>query len=255
MVVPQALRVLRLKPGRKYCTVGRLAHEVGWKYQDVVARYVGSRSGRTSCLGSTVYCGLGMLTWEQTRRAEKGQGRCILRAEEGCTEATRRSEDIVGFQDEGEVGCPRLLDSPRYRLYPLGPPASSHPFDNEFYIGCVHRRGHDGKTTQTGENDDYRWSWWDVMWSERSTCLGKATMRWNLSDLDVARSQSVIPEGRGTRDVTSAWGRRLCTGVECRLRKKTCMPTPVSYYPFCFEPRGFESASAPGTQSMEKEIK
>lgn len=40
MVVPQALRVLRLKPGRKYCTVGRLAHEVGWKYQDVVSKYV-----------------------------------------------------------------------------------------------------------------------------------------------------------------------------------------------------------------------
>jgi large subunit ribosomal protein L13Ae len=42
MVVPQALRVLRLKPGRKYCTVGRLGHEFGWKYQDVVARYVAS---------------------------------------------------------------------------------------------------------------------------------------------------------------------------------------------------------------------
>ena len=39
VVVPQALRVLRLKPGRKYCTVGRLSHEVGWKYQDVVSRY------------------------------------------------------------------------------------------------------------------------------------------------------------------------------------------------------------------------
>ena len=39
VVVPQALRVLRLKPGRKFCTVGRLSHEVGWKYQDVVARY------------------------------------------------------------------------------------------------------------------------------------------------------------------------------------------------------------------------
>ncbi|PBP19292.1 60S ribosomal protein L13 [Diplocarpon rosae] len=38
VVVPQALRVLRLKPGRKYCTVGRLSHEVGWKYMDVVAR-------------------------------------------------------------------------------------------------------------------------------------------------------------------------------------------------------------------------
>lgn len=40
LVVPQALRILRLKPGRKYCTVGRLSHEVGWKYQDVVARFV-----------------------------------------------------------------------------------------------------------------------------------------------------------------------------------------------------------------------
>jgi len=39
VVVPQALRILRLKPGRKYCTVGRLGHEFGWKYQDVVARY------------------------------------------------------------------------------------------------------------------------------------------------------------------------------------------------------------------------
>ncbi|CAN8095217.1 unnamed protein product [Discula destructiva] len=38
MVVPQALRVLRLQPGRKYCTVGRLSHEVGWKYKDVVER-------------------------------------------------------------------------------------------------------------------------------------------------------------------------------------------------------------------------
>lgn len=40
MVVPQALRILRLKPGRKYCTVGRLGHEFGWKYRDVVERYV-----------------------------------------------------------------------------------------------------------------------------------------------------------------------------------------------------------------------
>lgn len=37
MVVPAALRVLRLKPGRRFCTLGRLSHEVGWKYQAVVA--------------------------------------------------------------------------------------------------------------------------------------------------------------------------------------------------------------------------
>ncbi|XP_018329367.1 60S ribosomal protein L13a [Agrilus planipennis] len=36
LVVPGALRILCLKPGRKYCHVGRLSHEVGWKYQSVV---------------------------------------------------------------------------------------------------------------------------------------------------------------------------------------------------------------------------
>merc|ERR1712048_970458 len=37
MVIPSALKVLRLKPGRKFCSIGRLSHEIGWKYQDVVA--------------------------------------------------------------------------------------------------------------------------------------------------------------------------------------------------------------------------
>lgn len=40
MVVPQALRILRLKQGRKYCTVGRLSHEVGWKYQQTLVTLV-----------------------------------------------------------------------------------------------------------------------------------------------------------------------------------------------------------------------
>merc|ERR1711974_493809 len=30
------LKVLRLKPGRKFCSLGRLSHDVGWKYQDVI---------------------------------------------------------------------------------------------------------------------------------------------------------------------------------------------------------------------------
>ncbi|KAL0821729.1 hypothetical protein ABMA28_005155 [Loxostege sticticalis] len=38
VVVPAALRVFCLKPGRKYCHVGRLSHEVGWKYRDVVRK-------------------------------------------------------------------------------------------------------------------------------------------------------------------------------------------------------------------------
>merc|ERR1712170_325323 len=37
MVVPSALKVLRLKARRKFCSLNRLSHEVGWKYQGVVA--------------------------------------------------------------------------------------------------------------------------------------------------------------------------------------------------------------------------
>uniref|UniRef100_A0A0B6ZAX1 Large ribosomal subunit protein uL13 n=1 Tax=Arion vulgaris TaxID=1028688 RepID=A0A0B6ZAX1_9EUPU len=37
MVVPSALKVLRLNPARKFCSLDRLSHEVGWKYQRVVA--------------------------------------------------------------------------------------------------------------------------------------------------------------------------------------------------------------------------
>merc|ERR1712002_476906 len=36
MVIPSALKVLRLKHGRRFCTLGRLGHEVRWKYQDIV---------------------------------------------------------------------------------------------------------------------------------------------------------------------------------------------------------------------------
>uniref|UniRef100_A0A2K6T860 Large ribosomal subunit protein uL13 n=1 Tax=Saimiri boliviensis boliviensis TaxID=39432 RepID=A0A2K6T860_SAIBB len=35
MVVPAALKVARLKPTGKFAYLGRLAHEVGWKYQAV----------------------------------------------------------------------------------------------------------------------------------------------------------------------------------------------------------------------------
>uniref|UniRef100_A0A2K6UUA3 Large ribosomal subunit protein uL13 n=1 Tax=Saimiri boliviensis boliviensis TaxID=39432 RepID=A0A2K6UUA3_SAIBB len=37
VVVPTALKVVRPKPTRKFAYLGRLAHEVGWKYQAVTA--------------------------------------------------------------------------------------------------------------------------------------------------------------------------------------------------------------------------
>jgi len=42
-VVPVAMRVLCLKPRRKFCALGRLAHEVGWKYQDVIKKLEAKR--------------------------------------------------------------------------------------------------------------------------------------------------------------------------------------------------------------------
>ncbi|KAI9291877.1 60S ribosomal protein L16 [Neoconidiobolus thromboides FSU 785] len=38
VVAPAALRVLRLKPGRKFTVLKRIASEVGWKYEGVIAK-------------------------------------------------------------------------------------------------------------------------------------------------------------------------------------------------------------------------
>lgn len=37
LVVPDALRVLRLQHGHKFCKLGDLSREVGWKHQDTIA--------------------------------------------------------------------------------------------------------------------------------------------------------------------------------------------------------------------------
>jgi large subunit ribosomal protein L13Ae len=44
MVIPQALKVLRLKPHRKYCKLGDLSNSVGWKYQNLIGRLEEKRS-------------------------------------------------------------------------------------------------------------------------------------------------------------------------------------------------------------------
>eukprot|EP01052_Picozoa_sp_SAG31_P077394 SAG31_NODE_36765_length_310_cov_0.985782_1_plen_82_part_01 len=38
VVIPDALRVTRLRPGRKYCVLSRIAEESGWGYKDLVER-------------------------------------------------------------------------------------------------------------------------------------------------------------------------------------------------------------------------
>lgn len=38
MVCPEALRVNKIAPGRKYCVLGRLSKEVGWNYGPLIER-------------------------------------------------------------------------------------------------------------------------------------------------------------------------------------------------------------------------
>merc|ERR1711967_141752 len=46
VVVPDALRVTRLRPGRKFAHLGKLCTDLGWGYQDVVAQYEEKRKER-----------------------------------------------------------------------------------------------------------------------------------------------------------------------------------------------------------------
>ncbi|GLJ15513.1 hypothetical protein SUGI_0254760 [Cryptomeria japonica] len=47
MVIPDALKVLRLQPGHKYCLLGRLSHEVGWHHYDTIKELEEKRKARS----------------------------------------------------------------------------------------------------------------------------------------------------------------------------------------------------------------
>lgn len=44
--VPLAMRILCLRPDRKFCTLGRLSHEVGWHYLDVIRNLENKRKAK-----------------------------------------------------------------------------------------------------------------------------------------------------------------------------------------------------------------
>ena len=48
VVVPDAIRLTRLKPGRKFTHLGKLATELGWGYSDVVKRYEDARKEKAA---------------------------------------------------------------------------------------------------------------------------------------------------------------------------------------------------------------
>lgn len=44
--VPLAMRILCLRADRKYCSLGRLSHEVGWHYLDVIRNLENKRKAK-----------------------------------------------------------------------------------------------------------------------------------------------------------------------------------------------------------------
>ena len=48
MVVPDALRHMRLKQFRNYCVLGELLTQCGWKHADLVARLEEKRKTRSA---------------------------------------------------------------------------------------------------------------------------------------------------------------------------------------------------------------
>ena len=48
VVVPDAFRVTRLKPGRRFCVLGRISNEIGWKHGDTVLRLEKKREQKAS---------------------------------------------------------------------------------------------------------------------------------------------------------------------------------------------------------------
>merc|ERR1712113_659928 len=48
MVIPHCLKVLRLRPERRFCKLGDLSHSYGWKHQELLQRLESQRKVKSS---------------------------------------------------------------------------------------------------------------------------------------------------------------------------------------------------------------
>eukprot|EP00158_Paraphelidium_tribonemae_P000641 Partr_v1_DN23042_c0_g1_i1_m26896 putative 60s ribosomal protein len=71
VVVPNALRVLRLKPNRKFTQLGKIATSVGWKYADVVEKLEVQRKTRAADFYKTKKANSRALVQAKTKAATK----------------------------------------------------------------------------------------------------------------------------------------------------------------------------------------
>jgi large subunit ribosomal protein L13Ae len=48
VIVPSCYKEIKIKPNRKFASVGRLAHETGWKYQTVISTLEARRQAKAA---------------------------------------------------------------------------------------------------------------------------------------------------------------------------------------------------------------
>jgi len=76
MVIPDAFRITRLKPGRRYCVLGRISDEIGWKHKDAVAKLEEARKEK------------GKAYWDTKKATLKKEKAAIAKAADGPYAAT-----------------------------------------------------------------------------------------------------------------------------------------------------------------------
>lgn len=111
-VVPDALRVNRLKPGRRFTVLGQLSSSVGWSFGPVVAKLEVSLPAsfyNGHHHPSTVYNDRSDLFIGQ----KKGQVRCFLPEKEGPGRSEKEGPGQRGSQGHQRCSCQvRSLSSP-----------------------------------------------------------------------------------------------------------------------------------------------
>jgi large subunit ribosomal protein L13Ae len=83
-IVPAALRVTRLKPGRRFCSLGRLAKEFGWSYGDVVSKLEEKRKVKS-------------LAYFRRQKAAAGLRAQAIKAASSKTAALNKELHTMGF--------------------------------------------------------------------------------------------------------------------------------------------------------------
>mmetsp|Transcript_71335 Transcript_71335/g.221251 ORF Transcript_71335/g.221251 Transcript_71335/m.221251 type:complete len:202 (+) Transcript_71335:56-661(+) len=83
MVIPQALKVLRLKPERRFCKLGDLSNDFGWKHQALLERLESQRKVRSEAF--------------YKKKKEAAKAKAAARKEVKVSEEDQKILEVAGY--------------------------------------------------------------------------------------------------------------------------------------------------------------